>query len=90
MKHIKKFNENIEKSEKKVELMAWRIVELMHHTDDYSYERADTNGEIEWYNEGELDIPEFELSRKDPELYDELETAYQASKQGYAHLEYKK
>lgn len=86
MKHIKKFNENIE-DKIKVNLDGYKIVESMEYYDGYVYTRVETNDEhgldISWYEDGYAGMEGEELFRKDEELNDELEEAYQNSKQGY-------
>lgn len=87
MKHIKRFNENSENNEIKVTLDGYKIVESIEYSDGYVYTRVETNDEdglnINWYEDGYAGMEGEELFRKEEELNDELEEAYQNSKQGY-------
>lgn len=70
-----------------IELLGYRVVEGMTHTDGNFYTRIDCDGDgIEWYNDGDTDIWEERISSNNFELAEELEEAYQKSKQGYAHI----
>jgi hypothetical protein len=87
MKHIKKFNENSKNNEIKVTLDSYKIVEIMEYSDGYVYGRVESSDEfglnIDWYEEDCISMEGEELFRKDEELNNELEEAYQNSKQGY-------
>lgn len=91
MKNLQKF-ENFDSnttSNNKVELDGWAVAETMEHTDGYNYHRCDSNeAGVEWFEEGYAN--NYDGLIKDDELATELEEAYQASGQGYAHIWSKK
>jgi hypothetical protein len=75
------------KSSSKVEIHGWRITESMEHTDGYIYYRIDCSDDgLEWYEDGNQGILEYRISKSHPEIAEELEEAYQKSKQGYPYL----
>ena len=76
----------------KIYLINFQTMELMEHSDGYSYERNCCINEaigsiIEWYPEGCSGISEDEIR---DHFADELEKAYQLSKQGFEFLYLKK
>jgi hypothetical protein len=70
--------------ERKVELIGWHIVEQMTHGEEY-YVRTETSDDgVDWWHEGYQGLYEYSITDHEPELAEELEAAYQKSKQGYA------
>ena len=75
--------------ERKVELIGWHIVEQMTHGEE-SYVRTDTSDDgVDWWPDSDQGFHEFSITDHEPELAEELEAAYQKSKQGYAERHFK-
>ncbi len=89
---MSKVKEAPTKKKSSVELIGWRVTESMEHTDGYLYFRIDCCDDgIEWYeDDGNQGMMEHRISNTHPEIAEELEEAYQKSKQSYPYLFSKK